>query len=522
MPLVTLLDLEKVNQMMNQQQQNHLNNFNDLVPAATSPNMSQLLTQANNIHANQLTHKTNNLFANALLQQIQSQNKLFSNTLILNCIQANAAHLLNAQNTENQKQINYSRYKTELCRQFIENGECKYGDKCQFAHGLHDLKDVNRHPKYKTDYCKTFHSKGFCPYGPRCHFIHELHEKYDPSIQNVSHSSKKTTGETTTSPTKQQQPAESDCLIDKQLEEIQAHLASSLFIGEDSNDHFTVNEAKNQLAGDCDKHNSVGSGVAHAESSSSFSSGSSSPVTVSSSATSSSYASTTNSASVSSCTSPVLNRAIKKPTFSNNIISNKKSSSSVLSFDNTIKNIFDGVSSAVSLEEIRPSATSPLATPRTRSSTSSTSSACSSSSTSSFEFEEPRHLKSVNIIEAAFSPVKQQQQQPIRAPVKNLGPIGRPNIQTPVMRQNNIFDIERINNLLMQQNINQQQQLEIQDTSSSFNSNKSASLMNKNILSDSQKMSSNTGFFNHSTEFNSYGQFYKQQQTPNLDRQSSW
>jgi len=37
MPLVTLLDLEKVNQMMNQQQQNHINNFNDLVPAATSP-----------------------------------------------------------------------------------------------------------------------------------------------------------------------------------------------------------------------------------------------------------------------------------------------------------------------------------------------------------------------------------------------------------------------------------------------------------------------------------------------------
>jgi len=91
------------------------------------------------------------------------------------------------------------------------------------------------------------------------------------------------------------------------------------------------------------------------------------------------------------------------------------------------------------------------------------------------------------------------------------------------MRENNMFDIERINNLLMQQNINQQQQLEIHHTSSSFDSNKSASLMNKNILSDSQKMSSNNGFFNQLTEFNSYGQFYKQQQqTPNLDRQSSW
>jgi len=61
----------------------------------------------------------------------------------------------------------------------------EYGDKCQFAHGYNDLKDVNRHPKYKTDYCKTFHSKGFCPYGPRCHFIHELSEKFDFSLMNA-------------------------------------------------------------------------------------------------------------------------------------------------------------------------------------------------------------------------------------------------------------------------------------------------------------------------------------------------
>jgi len=476
--------------------------------------MSQLLTQANNIHASQLTHKTNNLFANALLQQIQSQNKLFSNTLILNCIQANAAHLLNAQNTENQKQINYSRYKTELCRQFIENGECKYGDKCQFAHGLQDLKDVNRHPKYKTDYCKTFHSKGFCPYGPRCHFIHELHEKFDPSIQNISHSSKSKLSKSPEALSTAARSAECDSLIDKQLEEIQAHLASSLFIGDDSSENFTVNETKNQLAGDCEKHGSVSVGAVHAESGSSFSSGSSSPVTVSSSTASSSYASTTNSASVSSCTSPVLNRAIKKPTtFSNN---NKKTNSSGLAFDSTIKNIFDGVPS----EECRPSATSPsLSKPRTRSSTSS---ACSTSSTSSFEFEEPlRHQQpqSVNIIEAAFSPVKQQQQQPIRAPVKNLGPIGRPNNQTPVIRQNNMFDIERINSLLLQQNLNQQ----LQQTNVSFISNKSASLINNNILSDSQKMSSNTsGFFNQLTELSGYGHFYNQQQTSHLDRQSSW
>ncbi|KAG9264849.1 mRNA decay activator protein ZFP36L1-like isoform X1 [Astyanax mexicanus] len=65
-----------------------------------------------------------------------------------------------------------SRYKTELCRTFSERGVCKYGSKCQFAHGHDELRGINRHPKYKTEPCRTFHSIGFCPYGIRCHFVH--------------------------------------------------------------------------------------------------------------------------------------------------------------------------------------------------------------------------------------------------------------------------------------------------------------------------------------------------------------
>lgn len=69
-----------------------------------------------------------------------------------------------------------SRYKTELCRPFEENGACKYGDKCQFAHGYNELRNLTRHPKYKTELCRTFHTIGFCPYGPRCHFVHNFEE----------------------------------------------------------------------------------------------------------------------------------------------------------------------------------------------------------------------------------------------------------------------------------------------------------------------------------------------------------
>lgn len=76
------------------------------------------------------------------------------------------------------------RYKTELCRSFDETGYCKYGEKCQFAHGYHEIRSLTRHPKYKTVLCRTYHCTGYCPYGPRCHFLH------DESPENVNFSSK--------------------------------------------------------------------------------------------------------------------------------------------------------------------------------------------------------------------------------------------------------------------------------------------------------------------------------------------
>ncbi|XP_037637579.1 mRNA decay activator protein ZFP36L2 [Sebastes umbrosus] len=83
-------------------------------------------------------------------------------------------------------QINSTRYKTELCRPFEENGSCKYGEKCQFAHGYHELRSLSRHPKYKTEPCRTFHTIGFCPYGPRCHFIHNADERRPAPANNAN------------------------------------------------------------------------------------------------------------------------------------------------------------------------------------------------------------------------------------------------------------------------------------------------------------------------------------------------
>ncbi|XP_077319474.1 uncharacterized protein LOC143941820 [Lithobates pipiens] len=69
------------------------------------------------------------------------------------------------------------RYKTELCNSYSENGFCAYQNRCQFAHGLSDLRPPFQHPKYKTELCRSFHLLGVCSYGPRCLFIHSHSER---------------------------------------------------------------------------------------------------------------------------------------------------------------------------------------------------------------------------------------------------------------------------------------------------------------------------------------------------------
>uniref|UniRef100_A0A8C2Z1M8 mRNA decay activator protein ZFP36 n=1 Tax=Cyclopterus lumpus TaxID=8103 RepID=A0A8C2Z1M8_CYCLU len=64
---------------------------------------------------------------------------------------------------------------------------CKYGTKCQFAHGEEELRGLFRHPKYKTEPCRTFYNFGYCPYGSRCHFIHEDKNSGSPLSTNPRH-----------------------------------------------------------------------------------------------------------------------------------------------------------------------------------------------------------------------------------------------------------------------------------------------------------------------------------------------
>ncbi|KAF5178377.1 Zinc finger ccch domain-containing protein [Thalictrum thalictroides] len=73
--------------------------------------------------------------------------------------------------------FNQGMFKTELCNKWQQTGACPYGENCQFAHGVNELRPVIRHPRYKTEVCRMVLAGDNCPYGHRCHFRHALTEQ---------------------------------------------------------------------------------------------------------------------------------------------------------------------------------------------------------------------------------------------------------------------------------------------------------------------------------------------------------
>jgi hypothetical protein len=80
---------------------------------------------------------------------------------------------------QQQQGANSGHYKCEMCRSWTETGTCRYGPRCQFAHGAEELRPRQRGRNYKTKACRSWEETGACPYGKRCQFLHDGYENVD-------------------------------------------------------------------------------------------------------------------------------------------------------------------------------------------------------------------------------------------------------------------------------------------------------------------------------------------------------
>jgi len=84
-----------------------------------------------------------------------------------------------------------AKVKTELCRHYNTKKGCPFGDKCNYAHGGHELKytklmDLERAGLvdveiFRTHPCPTWVATGACPFDQRCIGLHDSRVEGDPT-----------------------------------------------------------------------------------------------------------------------------------------------------------------------------------------------------------------------------------------------------------------------------------------------------------------------------------------------------
>jgi len=65
-----------------------------------------------------------------------------------------------------------------LCYNFRDEGSCEFGDECRFKHGDGDARDFATKPRARksTGVCYQFQEQGSCEYGDECRFSHDAAE----------------------------------------------------------------------------------------------------------------------------------------------------------------------------------------------------------------------------------------------------------------------------------------------------------------------------------------------------------
>ena len=72
-----------------------------------------------------------------------------------------------------------SKYKTELCKNVVQFGGCRYGKNCRFAHNYDELAahqaalEAEEVRRKANKNCKSFFAVKFCHHGANCAYRHE-------------------------------------------------------------------------------------------------------------------------------------------------------------------------------------------------------------------------------------------------------------------------------------------------------------------------------------------------------------
>eukprot|EP00347_Sterkiella_histriomuscorum_P005780 403355299 len=134
------------------------------------------------------------------------------------------------------------KYKTELCKNWENQGSCIFGDQCSFAHGLQQLHTkIDLPSKYKTRLCKKYQEELYCPYGVRCQFIHS--ERKTSDVSNESEFMKKQIFQPT--PLDPKLPLYSDILSDNLKLTVENYIAQREVYGNQTQIHY-INQYKSK------------------------------------------------------------------------------------------------------------------------------------------------------------------------------------------------------------------------------------------------------------------------------------
>eukprot|EP00240_Pyramimonas_obovata_P005249 CAMPEP_0118935584 /NCGR_PEP_ID=MMETSP1169-20130426/15719_1 /TAXON_ID=36882 /ORGANISM="Pyramimonas obovata, Strain CCMP722" /LENGTH=409 /DNA_ID=CAMNT_0006878637 /DNA_START=505 /DNA_END=1731 /DNA_ORIENTATION=- len=89
-----------------------------------------------------------------------------------------------------QKGLLLPSFRTRLCKYYSSRAPCAHGERCQFAHGVAELRveaAIEQQclpPGFKTRLCNNFLTRGSCPHSDCCHFAHGVPElRIEAAIQ---------------------------------------------------------------------------------------------------------------------------------------------------------------------------------------------------------------------------------------------------------------------------------------------------------------------------------------------------